>query len=280
MQNVDAKDVVSSSEPSDLESGGEGQINVASRSLVVGTPSPYHSESETTATDDDTKQLIGNVEKKKKSPWTGVFTFKKKKVESEDEEDASKSLALQEDSSVSSWSRGGDSSPDASMNLYGKSDQSDSDNMPPEMKAFGEDHGLAAAEIAMEEEERKKNGNDSEGELSEKSSGSLRDELDRAIETGDWAEVQMQTEKMFVDGEESQNESGDISDADSDVDTSGLEGWSNDNRTDDESELIDDERIEILEKLIETDDWQGIVDNSQIHTNADDSVVVDDNEEE
>merc|ERR1712099_42860 len=65
----------------------------------------------------------------------------------------------------------------------------------------------------------------------------------------------------------------DLSDIDSEIDTSDGEGWSAGNQSDYESEAIDDERIEMLEKLIETDDWQGIVDDSQVHHKKDTSVV-------
>lgn len=242
----------------------------------------WQSESETT-TDDDTKQLV--AAQKKKRSWVGRFTRKKSK---EEEEQAGTSLALQEDSSVSSWSRGEDSSPDITLNhLYGSSSQQ-SDDMPPEMKAFGEDHGLAVAERAMEEEEQQQQQQsseedkkeDSESEISQKSSSSLRDELDKAIEAGDWAALEKQTSEMLEvttddDGNLSPQHRG-LSDIESDVDTDDIDGWSNGNQSDNESELIDDERIEMLEKLIETDDWQGIVDNSQIHTKPDDSVVDDD----
>ncbi len=170
------------------------------------------------------------------------------------------------------------------MNLYGAAPQA-GDDMPAEMRAFGEDHGLAAAERAMEEEEEKQEYQNmtsdregSDGGLSGKSSESLRDELDRAIESGDWAAVEKQTNEMLEvgDGNTGQRRSRSLSDIDSEIDTSDGEGWSAGNQSDNESEIIDDERIEMLEKLIETDDWQGIVDNSQIHTKADDSVAGDD----
>lgn len=299
--NLDANgEALSVSEPSDLSEGaglpprppptgtlqGLGTVGAAGFAAAAA----YHSESETT-TDSDTKELL-TTEQKKKRNWGGRFIGRKK----DNEDDAvNTSLALQEDSSVSSWSRGGDSSPDTTLNLYGSSTQP-VDDMPVEMRAFGEDHGLAAAERAMEEEykerqqqeqqEKEEIGqSDGEGELSQKSSESLRDELDRAIESGDWAAVEKQTNEMLetgddVDGSGPSPHNMGLSDIDSDMDSEAMEGWSDGNHSGDESEVIDDERIEMLEKLIETDDWQGIVDNSQIHTKGDDSVVnVDENEE-
>ncbi len=233
----------------------------------------YHSESDTT--EDDKRQLISPAQKKKRS-WAARFLRRKNH---EKENVASSSLALQEDSSVSSWSKGEDSSPETTMNLYGGS-KTPADDMPAEMKAFGEDHGLAAAEQAMmEEEERKQQKlkessvDESENELSQKSSGSLRDELDKAIESGDWAAVEKQTNQMLETGK---NNSHDLSELDSEADSEAMEGWSQDGPpTDYESEAIDDDRIEMLEKLIETDDWQGIVDDSQIHTKSESAVLKD-----
>lgn len=285
----------SSEEPSDLSMGDDpnraqdetsrgfaafGAVGAAAALGGVSAVAAYHSESEATTTDDDTRQLLATDQKKKRS-WTGRFTLRRKNTDpkkQKEEEVVSKSMALQEDSSVSSWSRE-DSSPDTSMNLYGVASKGGTDDMPAEMKAFGEDHGLAAAEREMEEEAmRRERFEESEGELTQKSSESLRDELDKAIETGDWAAVEKQTTQMLVSGEK-QSLYRDVSDVDSDMDTDGPEGWSNGNHSDDDTEVIDDERIEILEKLIETDDWQGIINNSQIHTKADDSVVHDDDDE-
>jgi len=280
--NFNNNEVMSLSEPSDL-STGEGPPQSRHGQLVglgtVGTvgvkaAAAYHSGSETT-TDDDTRNLL--TAQKKKRTWTGRFF---KKGNSDGSPVSKKSLALQEDSSVSSWSRGEDSSPDTTLNLYGIASQS-GDNMPAEMRAFGEDHGLEAAELAMQEEaerqqqQRSSDKEGSDGGLSGKSSESLRDELDRAIESGDWAAVEKQTNEMLEvgDGDMGQRRNRSLSDIDSEIDTSDGEGWSAGNQSDYESEAIDDERIEMLEKLIETDDWQGIVDDSQIHTKTEDSVV-------
>lgn len=247
--NDDTNKVQSSSDES-------GALRAASAAAAINAS---YSASDTTGTDDDTKLLIINDDSaKKKKSWTGRFNFGRKSPEKKEKVET----ALQEDSSVSSWSRG-DSSPDNSLNLYTSSARG-TDEMPAELKAFGEDHGLAAAELAMEEED---------SEAGSKSSDSLRDELDRAIETGDWAAVEKQTSEMLVLPKN-------VSDVDSDAyeneSLDGLEQWSNGHASDDDTEVIDDERIEILEKLIETDDWQGIVSNSQIHTKLDDSMDVDD----
>ncbi len=295
MDDVKTKEVLSSSEePSDLSIGDGtsraqdetlkdftafGAVGAAAALGSVAAVAAYNSESDATTTDDDTRQLLAADQKKKRS-WTGRFSLRRKNGDpkkQKEEEVVSKSMALQEDSSVSSWSHG-DSSPDTSFNVYGAaSSNGGTDDMPAEMKAFGEDHGLAAAEREMEEEAMRRF-EESEGELTNKSSESLRDELDKAIETGDWAAVEKQTSQMLVAGEK-QPLYRDVSDVDSDMDTDGPERWSNGNHSDDDTEVIDDERIEILEKLIETDDWQGIINNSQIHTKADDSVVHDDDDE-
>ena len=300
ISNLDTDKNIPSSDTSDL-STGEGQNTqtgaVAGVAGVAGLGTienlavargTYNSQaSDATTTDDDTKQLL--KEPKKKRSWAKRLLGIKDSGNKSSKSGSSKSdPKLQEDSSVSSWSRGETSSPETSLNLYGVSTKG-TDDMPPEMKAFGEDHGLAAAERAMEEEEKqegKQDGNEhSDGEISKGSSNSLFDALDKAMESGDWNAVEQQTSKMMSAGDISDDDNtGDndksmrnLSELDSDVDTDGVDEWSNNNQTDDDTEMIDDERIEILEKLIESDDWQGIVDNSQIHTKADDSVVSEEN---
>ncbi len=278
--NVDTGEGMSVSDPSDISAGETpGSPSKTTETLVaLGTvgaagaaaAAVYHSESDTT--DDDKKQLISS--QKKKRSWAGRFLRRKNQ---EKEKVTSSSLALQEDSSVSSWSKGEDSSPDTTLNIYGATTKP-LDDMPAEMRVFGEDHGLAAAEHAMMEEDEKKRKlnevnksvDESEAELSQKSSGSLRDELDKAIESGDWAAVEKQTNQML---DEDKHASNLLSEIESDVDSEVMENWSRDEgATDYESEAIDDDRIEMLEKLIETDDWQGIVDDSQIHTKTDAAV--------
>lgn len=292
--NIKTKEVLSS--PSELsgneKSSPEGRTTIAS--MAVGSaglatatgasPSAYHSESENTTSDDD-RRLILAPETKKKRSWAPRFNLRKKKEAKKGKEPVSsasksKSLSLQEDSSVSSWSHGEASSPEVSMNLYGSSSRKGGiDNMPPEMKAFGEDHGLAAAELEFEEKENKRGRNEeSDNEKSDNSSVSLRDELDKAIETGDWAAVEKQTSDMLVIEKASKNDTSFVkgymsSDIESDVDTNDRSGWSVDIQSETDTEVIDDERIEILEQLIETDDWQGIVNNSRIHTGVDDSIA-------
>jgi hypothetical protein len=148
------------------------------------------------------------------------------------------------------------------------------------MKAFGEDFGLAAAELAMRHEEEAKELSEEE-KISQKSSNSLRDELDKAIETGDWAAVEAQTNKMldvniedFNVDETPRTRRNSFSSFD-DSDDESRDGWSTSNKSkaSGDSELIDDERIAMLEKLIETDDWQGIVTSSRIHNRDDSSMA-------
>jgi hypothetical protein len=228
--------------------------------------------SESEATDDDTRPILaGTSNKPTKRGWRSKIPTLRKKQN--DQKTEARALALQEDSSVSSWSHG-DSSNEP-MPYAGR--QKPKDEMPEEMKVFGEDFGLAAAEHEMDQES-------SEGDddnISQKSSNSLRDELDKAIETGDWAALEAQTNKMFdLDVEEEAAEDAEkganivrnnLSFDDSADDSEG--GWSSGSKSaasPDDSEEIDDERIAYLERLIETDDWQGVVSSSMIH-NAEDS---------
>jgi len=244
--------------------------------------------SESDTTDDDTKPMIGKQTKKK--GWKGRFTkIGKKSRGGNDDEQATKSLALQEDSSVSSWSQGSPDSPEVKKLRPYSNDKSGpgEDAIPEEMKAFGEDFGLLAAELALRQEEEAKDIAVSEDEvISQKSSNSLRDELDRAIESGDWAAVEAQTNKMFEDAVDDLDDSprkrshtASSNDIDSDVDDDddiSQEGWSTTSKSmvSEYSEAIDDDRIAMLEQLIETDDWQGIVSDSRIH-NRDDSSMAD-----
>jgi hypothetical protein len=244
--------------------------------------------SESDTTDDDTKPMIGKQTKKK--GWKGRFTkIGKKSRGGNDDEQATKSLALQEDSSVSSWSQGSPDSPEVKKLRPYSNDKSGpgEDAIPEEMKAFGEDFGLLAAELALRQEEEAKDIAVSEDEvISQKSSNSLRDELDRAIESGDWAAVEAQTNKMFEDAVDDldvsprkRSHTASSNDIDSDVDDDddiSQEGWSTTSKSmvSEYSEAIDDDRIAMLEQLIETDDWQGIVSDSRIH-NRDDSSMAD-----
>ena len=161
-------------------------------------PMIHVSESDTT--DDDTRPMLGNPKKEKKG-WKGRIPIIRRKKDAA-EKTAAKSLALQEDSSVSSWSEG---SPESNAYTpYSTVKAKAQDEIPEEMKAFGEDFGLAAAELAMrQEEEAKQNADDNDSDnndsksSSPKSYNSLRDELDRAIESGDWEAVEAQTNKLF-----------------------------------------------------------------------------------
>lgn len=249
-------------------------------------PMMHVSESDTT--DDDTRPMLGNAKKEKKG-WKGRIPIIRRKQDAA-EKTAAKSLALQEDSSVSSWSQG---SPETNTYTpYSAAKPKAADDMPEEMKAFGEDFGLAAAELAMRQEEEAKQNADDDNDssngnksTSQKSSNSLRDELDRAIESGDWAAVEAQTNKLFdvnMDDLEdepsprkrSHHSSADADSYDSDGDNS-REGWSTTSKSmaSGLSEPIDDERIAMLEKLIETDDWQGIVSTSRLHNRDDSSMA-------
>lgn len=234
---------------------------------------PHGSESSTT--DSDTRPIAGKQQSKKS--WRGRIPSIRRKENSE-EKVASKSLALQEDSSVSSWSHGSPSSPSSGFVPYGDKKLKAEDNVPEEMKAFGEDFGLAAAELALRQEEEAKEESEDE-EISQKSSNSLRDELDKAIESGDWAAVEAQTNKMFdvsMEGlkeeEKPRSSNNSMSSYDDESDEDSQEGWSTGSKSmSGTSDHIDDERIAMLEKLIETDDWQGIVTASRVHNRDEDS---------
>lgn len=245
---------------------------------------PPPPQSESSATDDDTRAMIGKGDQKR--GWRGRIPMIRRK-ENAEEKIGSKSLALQEDSSVSSWSQG--SAESNGIVPYGDRKSQANDNMPAEMRAFGEDYGLAAAELAMRQEEEAMeidDNNQSEGglveEISEKSSNSLRDELDKAIESGDWATVEAQTNKMFDQSLEQLNTETETaarrrknsmsSFDESDGDEDSREGWSTSSKSQ-KSDPIDEERIAMLEKLIETDDWQGIVTTSRIHNREDSSMA-------
>lgn len=270
-------------------SGGISPDRMRDPDLELGAAAfqPMIHVSESDTTDDDTRPMLGNPKKEKKG-WKGRIPIIRRKQDAA-EKTAAKSLALQEDSSVSSWSQG---SPESNAYTpYSAAKAKAQDDMPEEMKAFGEDFGLAAAELAMrQEEEAKQNADDNDSDngsksTSPKSSNSLRDELDRAIESGDWAAVEAQTNKLFdvnMDDLEdepsprkrSHHSSGDADSYDSDGDNS-REGWSTTSKsmTSGHSEPIDDERIAMLEKLIETDDWQGIVSTSRLHNRDDSSMA-------
>ncbi len=270
--------------------------------------------SESSTTEDDRKALLPPMTaQKKKRGWKGRLPFLGGKSSPDKEEGASRSLALQEDSSASSWSHG--SSPMDSFTPYVNTnrntsietkksgdevsgDEEDTDvNMPLEMKAFGEDHGLAAADFAMQLEENSTASSreaDDENSFSPRSKGSssiasLQNDLDRAIESGDWAAVEAQTNKMFNMSLEVENintgsarneliesaDNGTSFEDSSFVDGDSRDGWSTGSKshTTTDSEQIDDERIAMLEKLIETDDWQGIVTASRLHNGEDSSMA-------
>ena len=101
--------------------------------------------------------------------------------------------------------------------------------------------------------------------------------LDQAIESGDWAAVERQANKILdtvsTDGSEKFQDSGlSVSSYDNSRDDNSRAGWesSGGQSTTTVDDSIDDERISMLEKLIETDDWQGIVTSARIY-NKDDS---------
>jgi len=253
--------------------------------------------SESSGTEDDQKPMLPPSSSTKKKGWKGRLPFLSGKVPSADKA-AVNSLALQEDSSASSWSHG--SSPVNSFNPYvGANNSLESSskrneeemNMPKEMKVFGEDFGLQAANFAMQREENEEEAAnaDDENSTSPRSKGSvnsLQNDLDKAIESGDWAAVEAQTNKLFdmsmdianMGSPDDNNISQNVSTAYEDssfVDDDSHEGWSTGSKshTTTDSEQIDDERIAMLEKLIETDDWQGIVTSSEIHNREDSSMA-------
>ena len=156
--------------------------------------------------------------------------------------------------------------------------------MPPDLSKLpgigGGGYGLAAADAADEEEERRKERERLKTNvdyLSEHSGDSLQDKLDQAIETGDWAAVERQANKILdtvsTDGSENFHDSGlSVSSYDNSMNDNSRAGWdsSGGQSTTTVEDSIDDERISMLEKLIETDDWQGIVTTARIY-NKDDS---------
>lgn len=236
---------------------------------TVSSPTAYAGiSSESEVTDDDSRPILGGTSNKStKRGWRNRIPSLRKKQNSQKTE--ARALALQEDSSVSSWSHG-DSSAEV-LPYSGR--RPPKDEMPEEMKVFGEEFGLAAAEHAMEHDDENDN-------ISQKSSNSLRDELDKAIESGDWATLEAQTNKMFdLDAQDEKVDSrtkvpipltNNLSFDDSDDSEKGWSTGSKSSPSQDDSEEIDDERIAYLERLIETDDWQGVVGSSMIH-NAEDS---------
>jgi len=253
--------------------------------------------SESSGTEDDQKPMLPPSPSTKKKGWKGRLPFLSGKVPSADNAGVNP-LALQEDSSASSWSHG--SSPVNSFNPYVGANNSletslkrneEEINMPAEMKVFGEDFGLQAANLAMQREENEEEAAnaDDENSTSPRSKGSvnsLQNDLDKAIESGDWAAVEAQTNKLFDmsmdianigspnDSSIGQNISSSYEDS-SFVDDDSHEGWSTGSKSHatTDSEQIDDERIAMLEKLIETDDWQGIVTSSEIHNREDSSMA-------
>lgn len=242
----------------ELEAGGTKMRSIPRQQQRKG--------SESSISTTENARIVG--EKSEKRGWKNRIPSLRRKEATKDAV-AAKSLALQEDSSVSSWSHGSPESqafvPYSNSTAQAKS----RDDAPQEMQAFGEDFGLAAAEheFLMEEEKRKESGQ--EDVISQKSSSSLRDELDKAIETGDWATVEAQRNKMFdaVDLDNSLDKKHVSLSSKEESDEESREGWSTASKSaaSTNSEPIDDERIYMLEKLIETDDWQGIVTDSRIH---------------
>ena len=80
----------------------------------------------------------------------------------------------------------------------------------------------------------------------------LKNELDKALERGDWEAVEARALDMIeitASSESSGSESG----------GSDITEDSSDSESSESSESFDDERIKILERLIEPDDWKGLV---------------------
>lgn len=109
------------------------------------------------------------------------------------------------------------------------------------------------------------------------------DALDRAIETGDWTGVENQTNRIFetVDEEAPQRSVGSSSRSLSYHDAGSNDCWSSAEDGDGElsiglsidSSTVDDDNIETLERLIENDDWQGIVTVNPIYNQNEDSTT-------
>jgi len=118
--------------------------------------------------------------------------------------------------------------------------------------------------------------NVSESDNSEES----RNELDRAMETGDWTEVDKQASQILGTFRESgpkesiENKSVSLS---YDNDSDSQNDWSTEDEgaapSLDGSSIIDNERINMLESLIDSDDWQGIVTVARIHHQTEDSTI-------
>jgi len=230
--------------------------------------------------DNDTKPILSkNITKndlndgQNSRSWRDRMLFRKQESKEEPSE-----LALQEDSSgASSWSHSSDEE-NVAVDPYGDGDTGRQSPMQPEIEAFGSGYGLAAVESAFESENTSK---DSANKESDESKDSLRDELDRAIESGDWTAVERQTNRMLEspDDETPQRTIGVSSSSTLLNDDPELQrGWSSGD-DDEESKVssclssVDDERIATLERLIETDDWQGIVTVSRIHNQHEDSTM-------
>jgi len=115
---------------------------------------------------------------------------------------------------------------------------------------------------------------------SDNSEESLRNELDRAMETGDWTEVDKQASQILGTFRESgpneskENKSVSLS---YDDDSDSQDDWSTEDEgvapSLDGSSIIDNERINMLESLIDSDDWQGIVTVARIHHQNDDATL-------
>lgn len=113
-------------------------------------------------------------------------------------------------------------------------------------------------------------------EISLKTSDEFRDELDKAIESGDWAAFEQQTAGILnapLISSKASNHSASIDSSYDDAEDESVEsGWSSDDKSvSEESMEIDDERIAELERLIDSDDWQGLVTTARIHADDDSS---------
>jgi len=252
-----------------LATAGVGGTAGALMAMGISPPSDSSSDA-----DGDEKYLNDNTNKKQKSySWKDRILFRKKENKEEHSD-----LDFQEDSSAeSSWTH---SSKEGNEKPYNTMSDVRQSPIPPELEAFGEGYGLAVAENSSQYENS--SGDSDNIDVSDKSKDSLRDELDRAIETGDWTEVEKQASQMLaVAGEVKSSESkenGDISSFDNSFDdeSDSRRGWSS---ADDglsissNNSSIDDDRIRTLERLIETDDWQGIVTATRIHHRNEDSTM-------
>jgi len=267
---------------------GDDQISEITSDNLGGTnietfaTMPLPSSNSSSGSDNEKKPILSTNATKsdtndgqRSRSWIAKALFRKAIKEKPSE------LALQEDSSgASSWTHSSDEE-NAMLDPYGNGEKNCKGPMQTEIEAFGTGYGLAAAESVFHDDYRS---DDSVNKTtSVQSKDSLRDELDRAIETGDWTAVERQTSQMLDQMLDTSHEEASHVNTDtfsstlSDRDTSSNEEWSSAEGGDSDisfsSSTVDDENIEILEGLIKNDDWQGIVTANPIYNQNEDSTT-------